>query len=481
MTTPEYRSAGAAPSGSGFNEGIRANASGLFLFTLAVADRPESALFKGWLLLGLGALLLGGVFSVLIVLSRTPFFQDIIPWVDFFHTALVVHVDLTVLVWFLAFAGLLWCHGAGRRLHGSGVFAVLLATCGAAVIALSPFTGNGNPLMSNYVPVLRNPVFFTGMVLFAAGFAIQVVRALATPWHFSGGISGEDTLRFGLFVAAVASFLSGYALLMSWLGLGNAMQGLAWFDRLFWGSGHVMQICHTQLMLIAWLWLASISGAPLRLSPRVVFVLFFLGMSPLFMVPVIYLSLEVTSGAHLFWFTQLMKYGGVLGALPIGLAVVWALAEHRSALSGKQAERNALVVSVLLFGAGGIIGFLIRGSDVTVPAHYHGSIVGITVAFMGVTYHLLPALGYRRVTTRLAQWQPWLYGGGQLMHILGLAWSGGYGVQRKVAGAAQGLDRIEQVAGMALMGIGGLISIIGGFLFLLIAWISIRPMVRSSP
>ena len=47
------------------------------------------------------------------------------------------------------------------------------------------------------------------------------------------------------------------------------------------------------------------------------------------------------------------------------------------------------------------------------------------------------SLGYRAPEGRLATTQPWLYAAGQLMHILGLVWSGGYGVQRKVAGADQ--------------------------------------------
>jgi hypothetical protein len=71
---------------------------------------------------------------------------------------------------------------------------------------------------------------------------------------------------------------------------------------------------------------------------------------------------------------------------------------------------------------------------------------------------------------RIAHVQPYVYGGGQLMHILGLAWSGGYGnIQRKTAGAAQGLDNLPEIAGMALMGLGGLVSIIGGLLFLVVA------------
>jgi len=54
------------------------------------------------------------------------------------------------------------------------------------------------------------------------------------------------------------------------------------------------------------------------------------------------------------------------------------------------------------------------------------------------------------------------------MHILGLAWSGGYGVQRKTAGAAQGLENLPEILGMAMMGTGGGISIIGGVLFVIV-------------
>ena len=57
---------------------------------------------------------------------------------------------------------------------------------------------------------------------------------------------------------------------------------------------------------------------------------------------------------------------------------------------------------------------------------------------------------------------------------MGLAWTGGYGVQRKTAGLAQGLEQFSQIAGMGLMGLGGLVSVIGGLLFLVVAYKSIR-------
>jgi len=61
------------------------------------------------------------------------------------------------------------------------------------------------------------------------------------------------------------------------------------------------------------------------------------------------------------------------------------------------------------------------------------------------------------------------------MHITGLVWSGGYGVQRKVAGAEQVLRGTGEIAGMGLMGLGGLVAIVGGLLFVVVM---IRAMRR---
>jgi heme/copper-type cytochrome/quinol oxidase subunit 1 len=105
---------------------------------------------------------------------------------------------------------------------------------------------------------------------------------------------------------------------------------------------------------------------------------------------------------------------------------------------------------------------------VVIPAHYHGSTVGVTLAFMGLAYVLLPTLGFGKPEGRMAVWQPYVYGFGQLIHVLGLAWSGGYGVQRKVAGAEQALVTLPQKIGMGMMGLGGLIAIIGGVMFILV-------------
>ena len=111
---------------------------------------------------------------------------------------------------------------------------------------------------------------------------------------------------------------------------------------------------------------------------------------------------------------------------------------------------------------------MIEGSNVRIPAHYHGCIVGVTLAVMGLVYLLLPRLGVGAPSVRLATLQPYLYGAGQLMHVTGLVWSGGYGVQRKVAGGEQVLRSTAEIMGMGLMGAGGLIAVAGGLLFVVV-------------
>jgi hypothetical protein len=446
-----------------------------FDYSLPIPEDGRRQLATGWLMLGLAALLGSGIFSVLLVLARTPYVQNFFPWVDFFHTALVVHVDLSVLVWFLAFGGALWSLNSTPRFLGAGRLALLLATLGTLAIAAAPFSGAGEALMSNYIPVLQQTWFLAGLLLFAAGFAVLTLRAMGAIPPVGQWMEGAAALRFGLNTAAVSAMLALIAFAWSYFTAPEFLHGKPYYELLFWGGGHVLQFTYTLLMLVAWLWLASASGVPLTLSPRVALIFFGFGLIAIFFTPIIYYSYPVTSVEHIKLFTWLMRYGGSLAALPLSLALLHGLWHAGKATGSGQPLRAALIVSMILFGAGGAIGFLISGTNVTIPAHYHGSIVGVTLAFMGLTYHLLPQLGFRAPQVKLARLQPWLYGGGQLLHVLGLVISGGYGVQRKVAGAAQALDSVGRVTGMGLMGVGGLISIVGGFLFIYVCYRAMRP------
>lgn len=436
------------------------------LFTIPVPDDRRRLLAKAWLWLGLAALTGSGVFSVLLVLSRTPSINEVIPWVDFFHTALVVHVDLSVLVWFLAFAGMLWSLNSTNRFILLGWAALGCASIGTAIIVIAPFVGAGDALMSNYIPVLQDNFFLAGLLVFSFGICLLVWRSMTAIPGVGQYMSGTGAQRFGLNATAVSVAMAIVAFVWTYLTIPPTIDGRAYYELLFWGGGHVLQFTYTLLMLVAWLWLASASGVTLPITSRVTLVFFGFGLFAVFLTPLIYYAYDVTSVQHIKLFTWLMRYGGSLATLPLGLAILYGLLISARASVAGAPLRAALASSMVLFGAGGIIGFFIEGSNVTIPAHYHGAIVGVTLALMGLTYALLPALGYAHPTARLARLQPYIYGAGQLAHISGLMWSGGYGVQRKVAGSAQALDGFEKQAAMGLMGLGGLIAIIGGLIFL---------------
>jgi heme/copper-type cytochrome/quinol oxidase subunit 1 len=259
----------------------------------------------------------------------------------------------------------------------------------------------------------------------------------------------------------------------------EGLSGKAWYEILFWGGGHALQFTWTLLMLVAWLWLASASGARIPLSPRVTLLLFALALASVFVTPYAYLAHDIASVEHRNLHTWAMRLGGGVAILPIALAVVIGLAASR-ANAGAGPLRTALISSVLLFASGGLIGVFISGNNVMIPAHYHGSIIGVTLALMGLVYHLLPQLGYRAPGRRLAALQPCIYGAGQLMHIAGLVLSGGYGVKRKVAGAEQVLNSPGEIVGMGLMGLGGLVAITGGVLFVVVVAGSLRHPDGSS-
>ena len=456
------------------NEDIQSDGSTGRVFALSMPSSANRGLASGWLWLGIASLVGAGLFAILLVLSRTPYIQDVFPWVDFFHTALVVHVDLSVLLWFLAFAGVLWSLDSSPRFIGIGWLALALAAAGAIMIVLSPFVATGKPLMSNYVPVIQSELFFTGLIVFAAGMAVLVLRSLAAIPPANLWRGGEGSVRIGFHAASISMLFALAAFAWSYIMVPTDTDSTVYFDLLFWGGGHVLQFTYLLLMLTGWLWLAEACGAKNPLTPRLASILLILGLLPVLYTPVIYLTYNGVMGDYMEQFTKLMKVGGAFAPVPIGLAVLYGILAGKGA-SSTRPQRAALLSSIMLFAVGGGISLLIKDSNTIITAHYHGTGGAISLAFMGLAFHLLPHLGYREPELKWAALTPYVYGAGQLLHIIGLLWSGGYGVQRKVAGAAQELHGFAQTAGMGLMGLGGLIAVVGGIMFLVVVFKAMRP------
>ncbi len=427
---------------------------------ITVAGVAAKSLARAWLWLGLLALIGSGLLAILLVLSRTPGIQDVFPLKDMFRAALVVHVDLSVAVWFMAFAAVIWSALGRDGFAWMGWVGFALAATGTAVMTVSPFLPGADPVLNNYIPVLQQREFYASLWLCGAGFGLAVLRALLTTWPRPGP---GAPLQLGAFLGAVAGFLALAAFVWSWIVVPRVEEKI-YFEVLFWGGGHTLQFQHSILMVVAWLWIAMHLGGA-SVSPRVLSVMFWIAALPLLVVPAIYFTIPAGELPHMELFAKLMIWGHPYMAplILVGFLSLWAT---RRVAPG--AAKSAFIASFSLFAVGGVLAYMIQGVNVVIPAHYHGSTVGVTLAFMGLAYVLLPQLGFGAVEGRMARWQPYVYGGGQLIHILGLAWSGGYGVQRKVAGAEQALTTLPQKIGMGMMGAGGLIAVIGGIMFVLV-------------
>ena len=126
-------------------------------------------------------------------------------------------------------------------------------------------------------------------------------------------------------------------------------------------------------------------------------------------------------------------------------------------------------MSLALFALGGVMGFLITGSDMRTPAHYHAVITAVSVSSVGMLLTFgLDELGRGPASARATRILIGLYGGGQFVASIAMFVAGGYGAARKTPDGVGSLDAVA-AAGMAVHGIASIFTIIGGAAFIVVA------------
>jgi heme/copper-type cytochrome/quinol oxidase subunit 1 len=167
-------------------------------------------------------------------------------------------------------------------------------------------------------------------------------------------------------------------------------------------------------------------------------------------------------------FTDLMRWGifPPAAVFLVLCAVALVRAQRGGTLRTGDVRVIGFIASAALSVLGWVLGALIRGSTTTIPAHYHAAIGAVTVAFMTASYPLLRAVGVNVSSSWLAARQPALFAVGQSVFALGFAIAGSRGMNRKVYGQEQQVNDAAHSIGLAVMGLGGVLAIIAGVLFL---------------
>lgn len=441
---------------------------------MAFADRHERSaqLALGWLMLATAAVAASSLFAILIVMARVPVLGGLFPGTEFYRVALTLHVDLSQWVWFMAFASVLWTLAARRVPGPLSWTALALAAAGALLMAVSPAFGSVRPIMSNYLPVLESPVFLAGLTLYGLAVLLSAMAALSPrpdldhPAPATGAIGSGNAepaaralagvLRFGLWLAAVVVVVALAMFALTWWRLASAQSGHPLFETLFWGAGHVWQFCLVTLMLVAWLALVSPKLSPV--AARYLKALLLIGVAPALAAPVLLLG-DPASADYFSAFTRIMQWTS--WEVPLLLAVM-LLAHHGRE---RRMPDTGFSLSVLLLVCGIVLGAAIDGQTTLVTAHYHGTIGAVTLAFMALTYGVLPVLGHAAPPRARASLQLRLYGYGILMMMSGLAGAGLMGAPRKMAGNV-GLEFGIETVSRIFLGLGGTMATVGILLFL---------------
>jgi len=460
----------------------------------AVMDGPGARPWLiRWSVLSLIVLGTAGLFALPLAFGRAPGISDYFPWfVANFHRFLVVHVDFSFVVFFLCiFAAV--AHIAAHRLSGGRPrYMVLqyLAFRGAVIAAgcmfISVFlVSQGEPVMSNYVPVITSPLFYLSLLVLALSMVLMAVFVLlnlvnrpedATNTHGFGidvlSLSGIASAL--IYLLAFAYFIYVWSLLDGTLIEGQPITH-QFNEELFWAGGHVLQFLNVTLLVGAWYAVGSavLNRAPF--NPMAVVTAIVLLVVTAFITPVFFTVFEVFSADWLLAFTN-WQYAFAPIGLIVAVPMAWGLLKTADK-PWKNPGYVALWLSPVVFGIGGVMGLFVDGQDTRTPAHYHGMIAGITLAFIALFYTVfLPLLNRRITLPRLSLASVWLFGVGQALASTGLFIAGGHGAARKVAGADQGLTAFSAKLGMGLNGGAGLLAIIGGALFV---WVAATALINT--
>ncbi len=438
-----------------------------------VLNRQQSRMGRAGLMTAIFSIVFAELYALFAAGARTPGVYQLLPGKDFFHVALVTHVNLAIVIWFLVFIGLLclvsvvpW-NIANDLWSKIGWGGILLCGGGMVLIVLAPFLGIEHPVMANYIPVITDPVFFAALLMVFLGAGMM----MSYPFRVSIGSKKTTVLQkeftFGMQLTVGTFLIAVICIVLAFTRL-SAPYNTDYYEILFWGGGHILQFVNTLALLSCWIFL-SVSVFQRLPMPSTTLrwllasILLFALPAPFFYFYFPIYSLELRDA-----FTFLMRWGLGLAVIPVGLMIVRTSYQKRSEISWKNPCYTSLLVSILLFAYGGLIGVLIENSDVRIPAHYHGVIGAVTLAFMGASYELLPILRRKQVWSRFTRWQPLICGAGGILFVTGMFWAGAHGVARKVPGAGQGLDNLGKTTGMALMGIGGLVTVFGVVIYVVI-------------
>jgi len=479
--------------------------------------RPAEWLMRANAVVAVVMLLIGGITAVMVTLTRWPAVH-LLP-ADRFYQVLTIHGINMLIYWIIFFevAVLYFCSSTLLKVRLAtprlAWFAFILMVSGAILNNASVLAGNSSVMMTSYVPMPADPNFYLGLILFAVGALIACFIFLGTlvvakeEKTYDGSI---PLVTFGALTAAIIAIFTISAgaiiLIPTWLWANGWIANIdaAMYRLIWWGFGHSSQQINVAAHVAVWYAIAAIVFGAKPLSEKVSRTAFVLYIAFLQLASAHHLLVDPgLSATWKIFNTSYAMYLAVLASMIHGLTVPGSIevAQRSKGLTRGLFEwlRKApwgnpvfsgMFISLVGFGFIGGISGVVMGTEqiniiihntIYVPGHFHATVVlGTTLAFMSLTWFLIPVLFRRQVMfPALARWQPYLFGIGMAVFTLAMMGAGTLGVQRRhwdmtFADALLVHDYpASAFTLMGLVGISGVAAIVGGAIFVLITVLSV--------
>ena len=438
--------------------------------------------------------------------------------VHLFYRFLTLH-GLNMLIFFIIFFEMAVLYFAGPVLLNSrlpafraGWLAFGLMVAGMLLANAMVLQGKADVLFTSYPPLQAHPLYYLGIILFAVGALVVTALFFATLVVAKRERSYEGSIPLVSFGALTAAIIAVITLVhgaviyvptllwsLGWMSVDPEVYRMVW-----WGLGHSSQQVNVAAHVSVWYLMAALTVGGVVINEKIsrtAFVLYILFIS---MASAHHLLVDPGMGpVWKVWNTSYAMYLAVLASMVHGFTVPAGI-EMGQRLRGytrgtfewlKKAPWSdpgfsGAALSVVIFGfLGGTTGVtigteqinIIAHNTLRVPGHFHTTVVGGTaLAFMAVTYYVLPLIFRKRVAFwPLAKVQPYLFAAGVVVLAMSMIFQGIFGVPRRhwdvsFANAPFPVEYHPVVQlFQATMGLGGLLAIVGGLAYILIAVTSV--------
>ena len=480
-------------------------------------DRSAENLIKANAVAAVVFLLIGGLFGLSIALTRWPAVH-LLP-ADWFYLALTAHGFDVLLAWIIFFEMAVLYFASAILLNSRiaaprwGWAQFWLMLVGAVMTNVAVLQGNSSVMFTSYPPLVAAPHFYLRLVLFAVGALIGCAVFFGTLVVAKDEKTYEGSVPLVTFGAITAAIIAVFTLACGaiiliptflWsLGIIDSIDPLM-YKLVWWGMGHSSQQINVSAHVAVWYAIGAMVLGAKPISEKVSRMAFLMYILFLQLASAHHLLVEpgVSSSWKIFN-TSYAMYLAVLGSMIHGMTVPGAIEAAqrakgynkglfewlRKAPWGNPAFAG-MFLSLVMFGfLGGISGVvmgteqinLIIHNTLYVPGHFHATVVaGTTLAFMAITYLLIPLIFQREVMfKKVAQLQPYVFGFGIAGISLFMMGAGTLGVPRRHWDItfADALSQVQFSPAaflmLALNGLSAIMAAVGGAMYIVVVVCSI--------